>query len=141
MIDSDARPYGRRTFLGLMAAGLTSFFWARPLWKALSPATQILPASVRDALPAGGWRIYTIASAMPIFNPATWRIRIDGLVEQPMELTYADGTTERVRLPVEMWNLGPRFAYRVRGGKRVTAVVVDPRGALPDTDRANNRLR
>ena len=35
-----------------------------------------------------------------------------------MDLTYADGTTERVRLPVEMWNLGPRFAYRVRGGKR-----------------------
>ena len=23
-----------------------------------------------------------------------------------MDLTYADGTTERVRLPVEMWNLG-----------------------------------
>jgi Peptidase family M1 domain len=58
-----------------------------------------------------------------------------------MELTYADGTTERVRLPVEMWNLGPRFAYRVRGGKRVTAVVVDPRNVLPDTDRGNNRLR
>ncbi len=73
-----------------MAAGLTSFFWARPLWKALSPATQILPASVRDALPAGGWRIYTIASTMPVFNPATWRLRIDGLVEQPLELTYAD---------------------------------------------------
>ena len=58
-----------------------------------------------------------------------------------MELTYGDGTTERVRLPVEMWNLGPAFAYRVRGGKRVTDVVVDPRRALPDTDRANNRLR
>jgi hypothetical protein len=58
-----------------------------------------------------------------------------------MDLSYADGTTERVRLPVEMWNLGPSFAYRVRGGKRVTGVVVDPRGALPDTDRTNNRLR
>ena len=58
-----------------------------------------------------------------------------------MELTYAGGATERVRLPVEMWNLGPRFAYRVRGGKQVTAVVVDPRGVLPDIDRANNRLR
>jgi hypothetical protein len=29
----------------------------------------------------------------------------------------------------------------VRGGKRVTAVVVDPRNVLPDTDRGNNRLR
>jgi hypothetical protein len=58
-----------------------------------------------------------------------------------MDLTYADGSTERVRLPVEMWNLGPAFAYRVRGGKRVTAVVVDPRHALPDVDRSNNTLR
>ena len=45
-----------------------------------------------------------------------------------MDLTYDDGTTERVRLPVEMWNLGPRFAYRVADGERqVTRVVVDPR--------------
>jgi Peptidase family M1 domain len=58
-----------------------------------------------------------------------------------MDLTYADGTTERVRLPVEMWNLGPRFAYRVRGGRQVTGVVVDPRGVLPDVDRKNNALR
>jgi peptidase M1-like protein len=58
-----------------------------------------------------------------------------------MDLTYADGTTERVRLPVEMWNLGPRFAYRVRGGRQVTRVVVDPRGVLPDVDRKNNSVR
>jgi peptidase M1-like protein len=57
-----------------------------------------------------------------------------------MDLTYADGTTERVRLPVEMWNLGTAFAYRVRGGRRVTGVVVDPRGVLPDVDRKNNAL-
>ena len=55
-----------------------------------------------------------------------------------MDLTYADGATERIRLPVEMWNLGPRFAYRVRGGKSVKRVVVDPRKALPDVDRSNN---
>jgi peptidase M1-like protein len=58
-----------------------------------------------------------------------------------MDLVYADGTTERVRLPVEMWNLGPRFAYRVRGGRQVTGVVVDPRGVLPDVDRKNNAMR
>jgi hypothetical protein len=58
-----------------------------------------------------------------------------------MDLAYADGTTERVRLPVEMWNLGPRFAYRVRGGRQVTGVVVDPRGVLPDIDRKNNAFR
>jgi hypothetical protein len=58
-----------------------------------------------------------------------------------MDLTYADGSTERVRLPVEMWNLGARFAYRVRGGRAVTGVVVDPRGVLPDIDRKNNTVR
>ncbi|HUR94908.1 MAG TPA: M1 family metallopeptidase [Gemmatimonadales bacterium] len=57
-----------------------------------------------------------------------------------MELTYADGASERVGLPVEMWNLGSRFAYRVRGEKRVKDVVIDPRGVLPDVDRGNNRL-
>jgi hypothetical protein len=57
-----------------------------------------------------------------------------------MELTYADGTRERVRLPVEMWNLGPRFAYRVRGEKPVTGVVIDPRSVLPDVDRKNNTV-
>jgi aminopeptidase N len=57
-----------------------------------------------------------------------------------MELTYADSTTERVQLPVEMWNLGPRFAFRVKSGKPVKRVVVDPRNALPDIDRSNNTL-
>ncbi len=55
-----------------------------------------------------------------------------------MDVTYADNSTERVRLPVEMWNLGPRFAYRVRGGKQVQRVLVDPRHVLPDVDRSNN---
>ena len=55
-----------------------------------------------------------------------------------MELTYGDGSTERVKLPVEMWNLGPGFAYRIREGKSVKQVVVDPRRALPDVDRSNN---
>jgi hypothetical protein len=56
-----------------------------------------------------------------------------------MDLVYQDDSTERIRLPVEMWNLGPRFAYRIRGGKAVKRVVVDPRQALPDVDRSNNQ--
>ena len=55
-----------------------------------------------------------------------------------MDVAYSDGSTERVRLPVEMWNLGPRFAYRVREGKSVQRVLIDPRRALPDVDRKNN---
>jgi hypothetical protein len=58
-----------------------------------------------------------------------------------MDLAYRDGSTERVQLPVEMWNLGPRFAYQIKAGKTVSKVVVDPRRALPDVDRSNNQLR
>ncbi len=57
-----------------------------------------------------------------------------------MDVTYADGTTERVRLPVEMWNLGRRFTWHARNGRKVSRVQVDPRSALPDTDRGNNVL-
>jgi peptidase M1-like protein len=55
-----------------------------------------------------------------------------------MDVTYADGSTERIRLPVEMWNLGPHFGYRLREGKTPRRVVVDPRRVLPDVDRSNN---
>jgi hypothetical protein len=55
-----------------------------------------------------------------------------------LRLTFDDGTSETVRLPVEMWNLGPRFAYQVPTRKRVRRVEVDPRRVLPDTNRSNN---
>ena len=63
-----------------------------------------------------------------------------GTMVMPAELaiTYTDGTRSTVRLPVEMWNLGQRFDYRVPGPKKVQRVEVDPRKALPDVDRANN---
>ncbi len=58
----------------------------------------------------------------------------------PAELSirYDDGTRSTVQLPVEMWNLGPDFAYRVPGGKHVRRAEIDPRRALPDINRSNN---
>jgi len=55
-----------------------------------------------------------------------------------LRLTFADGSSEVVRLPVEMWNLGPHFTYRVHGRPAVRRAELDPRHALPDVDRANN---
>jgi hypothetical protein len=64
-----------------------------------------------------------------------------GTMVMPAELllTFDDGTTSTVKLPVEMWNLGDQFTYRVMGSKPVRAIEIDPRHALPDIDRANNR--
>jgi aminopeptidase N len=58
-----------------------------------------------------------------------------------LELSFADGTSETVKLPVEMWNQGNRFAYRVAEGRAVVRARVDPRGVLPDVERANNEWR
>ena len=64
-----------------------------------------------------------------------------GTMVMPVELrlTYTDRSTDTVKLPVEMWNLGQRFVYRVPATKRVRRVEVDPRAVLPDVDRTNNR--
>jgi Peptidase family M1 domain len=63
-----------------------------------------------------------------------------GTMVMPTELkiTFDDGTSETVKLPVEMWNLGQHFTYRLPSTKAVRRVEVDPRDALPDYDRTNN---
>lgn len=96
------------------------------------------------------WRdwVYTTArldqAVEPVVTDTTGRASVyvvnRGTMVMPAELriAYDDGTADTVRLPVEMWNLGPRFAYRVPSRKRVRRVEVDPRHVLPDQDRANN---
>jgi DMSO/TMAO reductase YedYZ molybdopterin-dependent catalytic subunit len=85
-MDSERR-YGRRTFLVTTAAGFTSLLWAQPLWRAASPfVTPFVDAVAPGLVP--GWRIYSVAPEMPRFDPATWRLTIDGLVEEPVELRY-----------------------------------------------------
>ena len=68
------------------------------------------------------------------------RLANRGAMVMPLEMdvTFGDGKRERVRLPVEMWNLGTRFTWRAPAGSSVTRVAVDPRRALPDIDRGNN---
>src|SRR6266699_1549296 len=58
-----------------------------------------------------------------------------------LELRYADGTAETRSLPVEMWNLGRRFTYRMPSAKRLASVVIDPRVIYPDINRDNNAWR
>jgi hypothetical protein len=68
------------------------------------------------------------------------RIRNAGEMVMPveLELTFAGGATETVRLPVEMWKMGRNYTYRLRSGRRVDAVTIDPRGVYPDDNRGNN---
>jgi DMSO/TMAO reductase YedYZ molybdopterin-dependent catalytic subunit len=86
-----ARRLGRAGFIGVVGAGIATLFYGR----AISHVTSKVTNPVSDAtgltrlVPSGGWRIYTVADTMPRFDPATWKLRIDGLVERPVEIDHA----------------------------------------------------
>ena len=57
-----------------------------------------------------------------------------------LQVNYADGTTERVEIPVEAWFTRNRFTATVvrDGAPAVRNVQLDPGKRLPDVDRTNN---
>jgi DMSO/TMAO reductase YedYZ molybdopterin-dependent catalytic subunit len=85
-MDDSTRPLGRRTFLAVVGTGLSSLVWGDPVWRALKSALAPITPAV-TVLP-GGWRIFTVNPPMPVFNPKRWRLRIEGLVQRPLELSY-----------------------------------------------------
>jgi DMSO/TMAO reductase YedYZ molybdopterin-dependent catalytic subunit len=87
---SKPRPYGRRAFLALLGGGLTSFWWAGPASRILSPLSSQFSQLSADVLPVGGWRIYTITGTMPDLDASTWALQVDGLVKKPRTFTLAD---------------------------------------------------
>jgi len=84
----EPRRYGRRVFLGVLAGGLTSFAWGPAASRMLSPLTSGGSQLLGNVFPVGGWRIYTISGSMPVFDPHTWSLTIDGLVERKLTLGY-----------------------------------------------------
>lgn len=56
-----------------------------------------------------------------------------------LRVTYEDGSTEDITLPVEVWSSVDRWRAQIRtDGRKIKAVVVDPDNFLPDSDRSNN---
>lgn len=86
-------PLGRAAFLGTIAAGALG---VAALSRIGGAGVGSLVASAGDAVgmqeivPTDGWRIYNVQDPMPTFDPAAYRLRIDGLVEQPVDLTWDD---------------------------------------------------
>lgn len=65
---------GRRAFLGLMGAGLLALFLGPKLFSRAAPSS---------------FPINSVASA-PVFNVASWRLKVDGLVRRPLSLSFAN---------------------------------------------------
>jgi DMSO/TMAO reductase YedYZ molybdopterin-dependent catalytic subunit len=86
--EQEPRRYGRRLFLATVAGGVSSLYWGKAAWDHVTGVISPVASAVAPILPTGGWRIYTISNHMPEFDPATWRLRIGGLVESPVSLSY-----------------------------------------------------
>ncbi len=81
------RTIGRAAFLGTIGLGVAGLFYGRSATGALG---KVVPDSVQAIVPTSGWRIYTIGSGLPKIDPATYTLRIDGLVERPTTYSLAD---------------------------------------------------
>lgn len=55
-----------------------------------------------------------------------------------LDIEYADGSTERKKLPVEIWFNTDRFTHEWAAERPVKRVVIDPDRAFPDVNRSNN---
>jgi len=54
-------------------------------------------------------------------------------------VTFDDGQSVDLRLPVQVWASTNRWTTRVKAeGRRIVKVEIDPDGNFPDVDRANN---
>ena len=58
----------------------------------------------------------------------------------PLEVSVgqANGKTDTLRFPVEIWERSGEFTIRYPSTSRITSVVIDPRQRFPDIDTTNN---
>ncbi|MDT0648840.1 M1 family metallopeptidase [Autumnicola edwardsiae] len=63
-----------------------------------------------------------------------------GDIPMPVELklTYEDGTTENLRLPVEIWQRGDTWSHLLETEKTLESVELDPEKILPDVNFSND---
>lgn len=90
------------------------------------------------------WKVDLAAREVVYHNDSTAIISIECLEQLPMPVTVEikedNGTSKRVKLPVEIWQNGSlwRFRYPIKPGNKVASVDVDPDKALPDANTLNN---
>ncbi|WP_167018121.1 M1 family metallopeptidase [Chitinophaga sp. Cy-1792] len=69
-------------------------------------------------------------------------ITLECLEQLPMPVTVAikqaNGTTDTLKLPVEIWQHGPTYVLPYPSTSKLVAVTLDPLGELPDENRNNN---
>ena len=79
------RRIGRRIFLGLLAGGGVVAAGGAQAFGALGK----LPL-IKGFVPQDGFYYYTVSSVEPAFDGRSWPLRIEGLVENPITLSFSE---------------------------------------------------
>jgi hypothetical protein len=95
-------------------------------WRGFFYTTAALDQSVESVKQAEGSTQVTVANLG------------DAVMPVELELGFEDGTTELVKLPVEIWYAGTRYVYETRSGKPIVSARVNPDGTFPDAIATND---
>ena len=88
-------PVGRRVILGMLGLGAAGVVVGSRiqsgLARALAPVQAADPTGLAQLIPAAGrFRIYTVTADLPSRSPAAYRLKVGGLVDTPLDLSFAD---------------------------------------------------
>ena len=99
-------------------------------WRGFFYTTAALDQSVESVKPdsAGGAQVTLVNLG-------------DAVMPVELELGFDDGTTDVLKLPVEIWYGGNRYVYQTKPAKTIVSARVNPDGTLPDAMVTNDVWR
>ena len=90
--EATGTPVGRRVFLSLLGVGAAGVLLGARVqdWleREVGPLIAKDGTGLASLLPIGRFRIYTVTGGLPSRSRADYRLKVDGLVDQPFTLTY-----------------------------------------------------
>ncbi|MCS3798259.1 M1 family metallopeptidase [Niastella sp. OAS944] len=95
-------------------------------WRGWFYNNWALDQAVQQVAVAGNKATITIANNYKLVMPVV------------VQLTFNNGSTQRIELPVETWFQRTSYTFSVPVNAAVTAVTIDPDQVLPDANRENN---
>ncbi|HEX5268633.1 MAG TPA: molybdopterin-dependent oxidoreductase [Acidimicrobiales bacterium] len=92
---SETVPVGRRVFLGMVGLGgvgvLVGSYLQRGVGAAVRSISPVAGTGFGALIPgADRFRIYSVTPGLPSIPAASYRLKVTGLVDQPLDLTLAD---------------------------------------------------
>jgi len=95
-------------------------------WKGWFYGTENIDLAIENVVPYGGNKVIILSNKGGIPMPVL------------MEITYADDSKERIKLPVEIWQRGDQWNHLLKTNKEVKKVEIDPDKVLPDVNISND---